>query len=399
MRILIHSNAPWVPTGYGTQARMLGERLKGSGHTVAFSAFSGLSGADIRWHGYEVMPSGQLQFGVDMLLTHAQRFRAELIITLMDFYKLAPLGKDLTSVCPVLAWTPVDCSPLSKRDEEAFQATGAIPVAMSRFGQSSLATIMGGTGNVHYAPHMVECDKYYPMKDREDYRRELGVTNQFVIGICAANKDHIRKGFAEQFRAFGLFLRHHPDSMLLVHSVPRSAGGQDLIQLAFDMGIIENVRFSEPYVQDSGLFATTMMRRWYNALDVLSLCSYGEGFGIPLIEAQACGTPVVTTDGSAMTELAGGGYLVRGSEFWNPVHQAFWTRPDVDSIVKGYKFFSNMAPMDMFNRRQRARDFALDYNADDVCNDFWAPIIDSMRARTVTIVPDVTVADGDTTVA
>ena len=38
------------------------------------------------------------------------------------------------------------------------------------------------------------------------------------------------------------------------------------------------------------------MAGWYRSLDVLSACSYGEGFGLPILEAQACGSPAIVTD-------------------------------------------------------------------------------------------------------
>jgi len=41
----------------------------------------------------------------------------------------------------------------------------------------------------------------------------------------------------------------------------------------------------------------------YNAFDVFALPTMGEGFGLPILESQACGVPAVVTDCSACTEL------------------------------------------------------------------------------------------------
>ena len=45
MKILIHSNAPWVPSGYGSQVMLMLPRLRALGHEVAVSSFYGLSGS------------------------------------------------------------------------------------------------------------------------------------------------------------------------------------------------------------------------------------------------------------------------------------------------------------------------------------------------------------------
>src|SRR5205807_8863596 len=47
----------------------------------------------------------------------------------------------------------------------------------------------------------------------------------------------------------------------------------------------------------------------YNAADVLLFPSFYEGFGWPVLEAMACGTPVVASDAAALVELADGAVL------------------------------------------------------------------------------------------
>jgi glycosyltransferase involved in cell wall biosynthesis len=46
--------------------------------------------------------------------------------------------------------------------------------------------------------------------------------------------------------------------------------------------------------------------RFYQAADALVYPSLNETFGLPILEAMACGCPVVTSDTSAMPEIAGG---------------------------------------------------------------------------------------------
>lgn len=68
-------------------------------------------------------------------------------------------------------------------------------------------------------------------------------------------------------------------------------------------GLREHVRFLD-YIPD-GELATL-----YHAADVLAMPSLYEGFGIPVLEAMASGTPVVCSDGGSLPEVAGDAALV-----------------------------------------------------------------------------------------
>jgi glycosyltransferase involved in cell wall biosynthesis len=54
-----------------------------------------------------------------------------------------------------------------------------------------------------------------------------------------------------------------------------------------------------------GYLADEALVFWYNAASVLAYPSLYEGFGLPIIEAMACGTPVVTSTASSLPEAAG----------------------------------------------------------------------------------------------
>src|SRR5258708_4543932 len=117
-----------------------------------------------------------------------------------------------------------------------------------------------------------------------------------------------------------------------------------------------------------------MMADWFGALDLLSACSYAEGFGVPIVEAQACGTPVVTAASSAMAEVNATGRDVYGSPWWNPVHRGWWMRPDMLEISEVYAL-----PYE--SRGARVDDGRVaHYDADSVVKGYWQPILDGVEA-------------------
>jgi glycosyltransferase involved in cell wall biosynthesis len=73
--------------------------------------------------------------------------------------------------------------------------------------------------------------------------------------------------------------------------------------LADKLGIIDAIRFEQ--APDDNTVA-----EWYNAADAVVFPSMWEGFGWPVLEAMACGTPVVASDIPAHVELTNGSALL-----------------------------------------------------------------------------------------
>lgn len=76
-----------------------------------------------------------------------------------------------------------------------------------------------------------------------------------------------------------------------------------LKSLAAELGIGADVHFV-------GKVPNPELATFYQAADVLVYPSFNETFGLPILEAMACGCPVVTSDVSAMPEIAGGAALL-----------------------------------------------------------------------------------------
>lgn len=316
--------------------------------------------------------------GNDVIIQNYEFHQADLMITLCDVFGLLKSAKALAQV-NVAHWFPVDCAPLGEADVTVLREGQGIPIAMSQHGQK---VIRAEGADPLFVPHGVDTAVFSP-GDRQPYRDtvpEISGDDTFVVGICAMNRDPHRKGLAEQMQAFSQFHARHPDSVLSLHTVPVANPGLNLMGMAARMGITHALAFPDQYLYDTGAISREQLATWYRGLDILSLCSYAEGFGLPLIEAQACGIPVVTTSGSSMRELCGTGWLVSGTPFWSNGNGAWWVRPDVSDIEQAYEAAWQARENGEMPAKQ-ARDFGLLFDADRIFTQFWKPCMAELEER------------------
>ena len=376
MRILWASNAPWTQTGYGQQTAQVIRRLTAE-HEVAVAANYGLSGRIMDWEGVPVYPSGYDTWSNDVLGAHAKHFNADWVITLMDTWVLkAPSLQRMN----VASWTPVDHLPTPPRVSRYFRDYGAVPIAMSEFGQRMLTQ---EALSPLYVPHAIDTTIY---KRIDDAKKQMGIPDGFVVGMVAANKGNApsRKGFPEAFTAFSAFRKRHPDAILYVHADKEGRyQGLNLPYLAACCDIPpEALIFTDPHTIDLGL-PDEVMAALYSSFDVLLAPSYGEGFGLPVIEAQACGTPVIVTDWTAQSELVGGGWAVEGQPFWDAAQDSWFAIPNIRAIVEALEAAYAAGP----DVQVLARKKALEYDADAVFADSWRPVLAKLEERVPSLDP------------
>lgn len=111
-----------------------------------------------------------------------------------------------------------------------------------------------------------------------------------------------RKDVPTLVRAFATVAGRHPEARLVLAG---GAGwGADQVEAAIAVSGLDGRIIRTGYVADRAIPA--LLRR---AVAVVYPALY-EGFGLPALEALACGTPLVTTSGSAMEEVAGAAALL-----------------------------------------------------------------------------------------
>jgi glycosyltransferase involved in cell wall biosynthesis len=380
-RILWLGNPPWCGSGYGEQAALFVPRLADQGHELAVLCNYGLQGRETNWNGVTCYPSDGA-WGNLNLATFADHHRADQIVALCDAWVLKPDSwpDGLTAA----VWAPIDHWPIPPPVLAVLGDERIRPVAMSRFGEQLLRE---AELDPLYIPHAVDTTMFRPQPEiRDAVRDELEIPRDvFLAGMVAANQGNQsvpRKAFPQAFLAFSRFARQHDDAWMYVHTEakPRpGSGGLALDTLAEVTGCPPGrLRFPHGKAFQLGIPRQTVAYI-YQAFDVLLMPSMGEGFGVPLLEAQASGVPVIASDHSAMTELTAAGWLVHGDPWWDELQQSFFIVPSIDGIVAALE--AAYQARDDTSMRTAAAAFAADYDADLVAERDWKPALATLLNR------------------
>lgn len=357
MRVLWFSNTPQIGSGYGVQTALFTQRMVDEGWDTLVGALYGHSGQIAKSNGVTLLPQGYSDHGEDMLIPHYGQYQPDAFIILYDIWVY---GKDTLSAIPNLtAYAPVDSRTIPPRVLDRLKACRYV-WSMSKHGERLMNA--AGIENA-YVPHGVDCDVYKPV-DRAEARKKAGFpADSFVVVMVAANKGFPdRKNIRATLKAWSAFIKTHPDAVLYLHTEQYEvSGGPDIRKIAAHYGIPdEALLLPDPYAHRMGKYTPSVMNTIYNAADVKLLPSGGEGFGVPVIEAQAAGCPVIVTDATAQTELCGAGWLIPidpMDDYEISLQYAEWARPKPSLIVEALeKAFEARGDKAL---REQARQFAV----------------------------------------
>ena len=380
--VSVWSNSYNAPTGYGQQATMLVDRLKRADLDVAMLSNYGLEGIPsvIKTPYGKVphYPRGVDQYSNDSgPLDHktftSQFDKPNLFISLYDVWVMRSAQYD---EFPIAAWTPLDHVTLPPGVEKFLRKDNVTPIAMSPHGVRQL----NGKGiECEYAPHAIDTKVYKPTTQigNHEINEYLGLTpDNFMVGVVAANKASglvHRKAYGELILAFSIFAKDKPNAVLYLHTDSfGSSGGWNLLNILSSLGVKKDqVIFPNPLDYRFGL-APTDLAALYTRMDVMLAPSFGEGFGVPTVEAQACGTRVIGSNWAATPDLVSpDSWLTEGQLTWDAGQDAWWMTPNVASLVnaleESYKAERGTS--------QVAVDFASQFDVEKVWDKSWVPIL------------------------
>ena len=357
-KVLVITDSPKIDTGFGRVGKEVWSYLSSTGkyEVVSIGWFHQENPREVP---YPVLATKKNDQGVitqEDKYAHqtfplvVEDFKPDLVWSLGDMWMTQHI-KDAKSRSTYkwVGYFPIDGEPVPSKWGEVVESmdyavaygTYGLEVIKSRAPKANLSYIHHGVNTRLFRP--------FPEDAREKFKEQLlGIIGKTVIGIVARNQP--RKAFDCLFKAFYHVLRGEhakckdcgsvtvsdydivrrkatrpkvcsecksdkltqgkprEDVILYLHCAPKDCGW-DLIDLQDDFNLKGNIIFN-PELKIGGGVPESTLSAIYNAIDIFTLPTRGEGFGLPILEAMSSGLPVVATDYSAHPEWAREGAIL-----------------------------------------------------------------------------------------
>jgi glycosyltransferase involved in cell wall biosynthesis len=138
-------------------------------------------------------------------------------------------------------------------------------------------------------------DFFKPVPNPGSVNSKYGLPDDYILFVGTLER---RKNIVSLLRSFALCKRKGSIKHKLVLAGKRGWLYKDIFQAVEELDLKQDVLFLG-YVPNEDLPSL------YSAANLSILVSLYEGFGLPVLESMACGTPVITSDGSSLPEVAG----------------------------------------------------------------------------------------------
>lgn len=294
-KIVVLTDFDSVGSGYKTIAVPLLTKLARMGHEIKVAGL--MYRGEEHWHPFSVIPCQNLQESVAVINNLMPLWNPDVILVAMDlpiqrkiFEQVSKFQKKYIAITPLE--NPPLCMdwaiPLFQMDKVFF---------ISQMGTDAAEKV--GLNNVEHLQVGIDTVLWHPAtaEEKETIRKGMSVPQDaFVILTVADNQE--RKNLWAALESVSRLKKEieRPIRYLLVTRVENPYGWR-LKELIQNLGIKDDVMLFERGLPQQSLWGL------YAASDVYLQTSKAEGLGLPVMDAMACGVPVVATDTGALTEL------------------------------------------------------------------------------------------------
>lgn len=178
-------------------------------------------------------------------------------------------------------------------------------------------------------------DRVQPDEELKILNRYSLVKQQFLLSSGFLDP---RKNLTRQLEAFGIFAQRSRSSLKYALTGLKTSLSSDVLELIEKPNLRDRVIFL-------GYVSPIELKILMGASKALMYCSLAEGFGLPIIEAMAAGTQVITSNNTSMLELADGRALLVSPN-------------ETDDIVRAIEEIANITEQSLSDSIEKNREFA-----------------------------------------
>jgi len=174
-------------------------------------------------------------------------------------------------------------------------------IAVSRQTRDDLVQILQVPMEKVDVVHNGVSEAFHPVaaEDVAAFRQRRGLPPRFILFLGTLeprkNVERLLEAFARWLKSAG---REMCDAVKLIVAGARGWYFEHIFARAAELGLADAVLFP-------GFLPAPELPWWYRSAACFVYPSLYEGFGLPVLEAMACGTPVITSAASSLPEVAG----------------------------------------------------------------------------------------------
>jgi len=346
LELLFFGDSPTENTGFSTVSKNILKRLHATGkynitcvainyfgnpHNLPYAMYPAINNSQGDVYGRQTL--------LDLLRNKDKHF--DILFTLQDTFVMATFGEEIKKLrdgfidksgekptfvrgrgFKWIYYYPIDATPKKEWLEKSVKFAD-IAVPYTEYAKKESQKFLERDYNVIY--HGFDSNDFYPMTEedkqafRDKYFKNHELEKKFVI--VNVNRNQERKGYLQTLVAFKLLQKIMPNAVLYTHCDVANDRGGNLIEVGKQLGITENWIYPNPDAFAKGFsFPVEYINGIYNIADVNISTSYGEGFGLSVLESMATKTINLFPDNTALSEILadGRGLLIECGK--NPNH-------------------------------------------------------------------------------
>jgi glycosyltransferase involved in cell wall biosynthesis len=328
------------------------------------------------------LPMGNVEYGFDTVEGYLTQYNPDYLITMADvgwqsgFVDGVKRARINGWKGKWIAYTPLDNDDWAMTWTEIFQEPD-INLAMAEFGEKHMKN--NNVPRIKLIKCGTDTKAYYPLLNREELKTKFRLGKQFVVGFVGRNQT--RKMLDRIIIGFTNFAKDKNDVQLLLHTdLEPPQQGWSLKYMQWKYKIADKLKLTRPNLNINvrQTIQPENMNEIYNLMDVFCFGTGGEGFGIPALECQSCGVPLIMTDCTTADELCRPELRIpilkdkygRNVEMigTNGVHFEYPDDVEITRLLN--QFYDEWKAGKLEDRRKEAREFSLKYDWDLIAPKF-----------------------------